>query len=541
MARQHLRTVLVFVLFCSLYIFLRSPQYLAVDGALRCLEVYRQPQLFFHGNNHLLYPVNIFIFHQTVSVFGVRAINSFEFIRLTQIMNCVGAAGCVAILYWLVGCATSSVSFSTFVALSFGLSHAFLLHATNSAEPVIGLFWSLLAVFFAVLSVRKHQAWLLCFSGMLSALAMATYQSMILMCLVIGVHCLVTPFVTRKFAKPSLSYSGLAFFGISGLLTLSAIYGTAYSHQGVQSFGEGVGRFISNEWQGVFGGFKLANAVNLPIGFLNSLLPVLPRDYEGIRSLVRLHPNDLWIPWLILVGSCALAFILLFTLLVWKARNRLSINEQLVSFYLLLGIAVTSLGPLYWAPTYDKLWLQPLACVLFLLAYLLKKLSPFRSAVYLSRAGVVLVAAVAFSNLAWAIPNKFHETEFLDEVRQLDEIIQPNDLTISDWDEISVLHNEFGRRGETIDLPSLAISRREFALQDIKQRIGAVAERGGQVYFLGVLDQTEQSWNEFLGEKVGLSYHAFDQYRHHCTVTARLPYRKSEITLRRLELNLSLK
>jgi len=80
---------------------LRSHVYTDVDGAVRCLEVFHRQELFFHANNHLLYPVDVFAWHRLLSLFGVKATSPFEYLALTQIMNAVAAAGCAAVLYRL--------------------------------------------------------------------------------------------------------------------------------------------------------------------------------------------------------------------------------------------------------------------------------------------------------------------------------------------------------------------------------------------------------------------------------------------------------
>ena len=47
--------------------------------------------------------------------------------------------------------------------------------------------------------------------------------------------------------------------------------------------------------QQVYGGVGISKLLNLPIGFANSIVASLPIDYQGIRSLVRIHSGDRWI------------------------------------------------------------------------------------------------------------------------------------------------------------------------------------------------------------------------------------------------------
>ena len=49
----------LFVGFFGLYAVFRSPDLMAVDGPPRSCQVYHRQEIFFHGNNHLMYPVNV--------------------------------------------------------------------------------------------------------------------------------------------------------------------------------------------------------------------------------------------------------------------------------------------------------------------------------------------------------------------------------------------------------------------------------------------------------------------------------------------------
>src|SRR2546422_5716325 len=103
----------VFFGFGCLFLLFRSQNYLAVDGAVRCLGVYHRPNVFFHGNNHLLYPLNILTWYRFLTVLGLQPKSPVEFISLMQVMNCLAGAGCLAILYFLMHVVTSSRQFIT--------------------------------------------------------------------------------------------------------------------------------------------------------------------------------------------------------------------------------------------------------------------------------------------------------------------------------------------------------------------------------------------------------------------------------------------
>src|SRR5215510_6318217 len=184
---------LIWVAFSLTFILFGSKQYVAVDGALRCLDVYFSQKLFIHQNNHLLYLVNVYFWHKFLATLGIYANGPVEYLRLTQMMNAVAAGGCLAILYCLTYAATSSRGISLGVTIGYGFSNAFFSHATNSAEPMVGLWWSFLAIGTIALALKTRQRWLLFASGALFALAMASYQSAVLLSPAAAALCLTWP------------------------------------------------------------------------------------------------------------------------------------------------------------------------------------------------------------------------------------------------------------------------------------------------------------------------------------------------------------
>jgi hypothetical protein len=91
-----------------------------------------------------------------LSLAGFKATNPFDFLSLTQGMNAFAAA-----------CA-------------FAFSKAFLLHATSTAEPMVGLFWSIASIAVVVSGLATSSQLRLVIGGALLFLAMATYESIVL-------------------------------------------------------------------------------------------------------------------------------------------------------------------------------------------------------------------------------------------------------------------------------------------------------------------------------------------------------------------------
>jgi hypothetical protein len=110
---------------------LRTRDCFAVDGAPRCLAVYRHPTLLFHPNNHLLYLVSVLAWTRMAGLLGFKLSDPLDFILAVDTMNSLAAAGCLAVLYWIILRVTSSWKLTTAVCVAYGLTTAFLAQAAN--------------------------------------------------------------------------------------------------------------------------------------------------------------------------------------------------------------------------------------------------------------------------------------------------------------------------------------------------------------------------------------------------------------------------
>src|SRR5260370_6408724 len=127
----------------------------------------------------MLYPVNVRAGTALLGAGGVMGETRQSFYSRVECMNCFAAAASVTMVFCLTKLATRSTRVALCVGAGLGFSKAFLLHATNSAEPMVGIFWSFLAICLAALSFKTERKWPIIASGFLFALAMATYQSTI--------------------------------------------------------------------------------------------------------------------------------------------------------------------------------------------------------------------------------------------------------------------------------------------------------------------------------------------------------------------------
>lgn len=500
----------------AVFALLRSRHYTAVDGAVRCLEVFHRRELFFHGNNHLLYPADVFWWHRLLGLFGVRAESPLEYLPLTQLLNALAAAGCVAALWRLVHLATGSWRAALGAVLLFGSARAFLLHATNAAEPMLGLFWSLLAVLVLASSLPERATWGALAAGALFALALATYQSMILLAPAAVVLCLAR--------RPVRHLLALAAGGLGAAVL---VYGLAYEAMGIAGSTAKVHAFFAiGGAPEVFGGPSLRKLALVPLGLAANLTRVLPADFAGLRSLLRspLAPVALALS-LALVALTALGLVRLY-----KAWPGLAGRERLAFAAGLAGLAATAAGPAVWDPLYDKLWLQPLACWSFLAALATVRL--FSPGAW--RWAASALAAMLALNLAAAVAAHRGTTPYLAEAQRVAEIAGPQDLVVHEWDEISVLYGTvwgWSRDRHRFDFPTEALQRRSRVRADLDQAVDAAFARGGKVYFVGLLDAPRTQWDVFLGPKAGIPYEILDPYRAGARVITAFPYRGAPVHL----------
>lgn len=529
------QAALIFLFFSVLFVVFRSNYYTAVDGALRCAAVYQRQEIFFHDNRHLLYPFNVFVWHRLLQTIGVQATDVLQFIGLTQVMNAAAAAGCLAILYSLAHSITHSLKIALAVTVGYGFSRAFLLHATNSAEPMVGLLWSFVAVQFAALSLRRRKPWLLCVSGLFLALAMATYQSMVLIAPGLLVFCLGWGSEKKWWLHRAGSVvSRLSYFAAGAGISAAVIYALAYSHSGTHGLAAMVGQFFSVPHVTGITGLGIGKVLNAPLGFASNVIAVLPPGFSGIRSLLREHSRDLWLPWIVLILSALISFLVLNLILARRAHfNRC---ERMTIAGVTVAFVTTLAGPLYVDPNYDKLWLLPIACFMLLVGILthVNRAARFRKP--LLWLGVCLLSIEIATSVVWLSQARSRSTPYLPEAQQVAEIVGPRDLVITGWDDVSTIYEAlYSHRNRVIILPMAAGQRGRLVIDDIEGAITDAHQNGAQVYFLGVLDLTRESWDGFLGKRRNVPYDAFDSYRRNAQTIANLENSGLNVTLRRLE------
>lgn len=528
---QYVIAALIFLAGSVFLLGLRSHAYTAVDGPMRCLEVFRRQTLFFHGNNHLLYPAWILIWTRAARYLGFAISDPFNFMRVSQAMMAVLAAASLGLTYLILVKFVKYTYIRIMALLIFASGSAFLMHATNAAEVMPGFFFSLFAIQLLLELLERSAAVPLVLVGLLFALAMASYESMILAAPIGAALCFAwrNPHPGARAAR--VAVSRLAWISLGGVAGLLGIYGFAYAREGIRAAGMAHEFFSLGGSPETYGGIAASKLLNIPVGAAASLLPVLPPVYSGLRHLLASPDRFLWLSILFLsiglLGSIGWLLVQPFARMFKTADRR----SKALSVAYLLGCAPLFFPLIFWAPLYDKFWLQPLILLVVLgaVAYDRSPAGPKQKNFLKAGLAVLLCAEVAL-NLPGAIRSAKVEPPYLNEASEVGNIIGQQDFAVVDFDEISTLYLGFFRaRTEFILLPA---SRSSQALDILRTAVEARRHSKGKIYFLGVLDQSRANWTAFLGNRIGIPYESFDTYRHEARIVKSFDYKNGRVTLR---------
>jgi hypothetical protein len=528
---------LVFVSFFCFYALLRSNNILAVDGAHRSLEVYRHQSIHFHANNHMLYPVNVLAWSRCAAAFGFRSNGPLQFYSTTELMNCFAGAACLAILYLLMSSAISPWRLALWATAGYGFSQAFIEQATNANEPLVGVLWSFLAMLFAALSFKVKSNWPIVVSGLLFSLAMATYQSTLLLAPAAIVLMWQAGSQEHKYSLFNLRlYFRIGLFALSGFIGCMLIYGWAYRVEGVTNPAEMVKRFFVPQMgvQVTFGA-SFGKLMNVPVGLVRNVFPVL-ENYFGIRHVLagpKLSLASFLLLLVLFCGFLAFCFAQLFTR--W---NSLSPSARTGAIAAAVGLVFTGIPLIVWEPNYDKLWLQPLACLAYLLAVALNAIceEETRASFLLPKVAALVLLAVVISNSVRAVNGHRHGTAGLQEAQQLAQNLGKEDFVVGDWDNMAILYGDiWSPEGQYLDFPWETILYGRSATAHLRDAVLKTREKGGRVYFLGVVDESKQEWDAYIGSKCGVPFSDLDFYRRSSHVVTKFRINGAEISLSQLD------
>lgn len=532
--------ILVFLFFALAYSSLRSKELFSVDGNYRCFEVYQRKALFFHSNNHMLYPVDVLVWTRLVSAFGIKGHEPVQFFSIVEMMNCLAGAGCLTILYLLIYVVNDSWLSALMITIGYGLSRSFIGQATGANEPMLAVFWSFLAVLFAALTLKVKSLWPAMVSGLLFSVAMATYQSM----------ALLAPaglFLTCQ--TQSRRWPRIGAFVLSGFAGCVSIYAWAYWHLGIRTIPAMIRHFFVHDEGRAFISLTVGKVLTVPIGMVSSVFPVLHYvDFRGLRGLLAAHSLSA-ISFIVLpVVLCA--FLAFSVVHVYKRWEHVRPSARIGLLAATLGFAFTLVPLIIWDPIYDKLWIEPLACLSVLLAIVLSVIPRSAGRLFaLLRVVSALLLIGSFSNLVWAVRYHSQWTPEMDQARRLAGMIGGKDLLIGDWDPVSTLYSSIwvdDRPTEESDrYRSVWAENEHFVsftteatiygigiMPRLRAAIAKVKRNGGSIFFVNLLDESKPAWDSFFDKRCGVPYSEMQLYRDHSAVRATFQVRGGEVILR---------
>jgi hypothetical protein len=524
--KEQIACLVVTFIFFIVFISLHSSNFLAADGNYRCLEIWHRQDIFFHGAGHMLYPVDIFVWSRALTGLGFSLKTPFEFLSAVEILNAFAATASLAILFDLARTATKSAFVSVYVTSLLGLSYAFIAQATNGNEPMVGLFWSLLALRLVLYAVTKGSLSKLSAGAALFALSLATYQSMASLAIV----ALVIIYFTRQNSRAIY----VATFVCSAIGATIAIYSPIYWLRGIRTIPLMIHTFLNHEDSAGFLGVTIGKVLSIPLGLTNGFTPLTHFfQFSGWRSL-----SSGGIRHLVALGIFPLIFTALFFafLIIPITKWRLLANSEKVGFIAAaVGLLIALVPLISWDPVYDKLLIEPIACLIFASGISLNlTIKQRNSFAWLFLAPV----AVALTSSPVLLRNHLGGTPGLSEVSQFASTVGAKDLVVGDWDTVSTLYSSiwdvektnpehpydsvWADNPEFFSFTTEANEYRANAITLLNNTIDKTRSRGGKVYFIGLLDKSETDWNEVLGRRFGIPFSAMAPYRNRSNVKTQI-------------------
>jgi hypothetical protein len=322
---------------------------------------------------------------------------------------------------------------------------------------------------------------------------------------------------TSSTRRPPLAESAVRAAEI-GAATVAAFAATlsiprllAPTHQGIIATVIGVS---DAHMHGMYGGFHFRHLIGAFGGFASAICS-LPQMY-GLSQLFRQPLGSV----VRTFGTFALVLVLSLSVSwsLYRARTRLTADGRWVDAIASIAwFATIYVVAFYFLAGYDKIWffaMCPMGQLVALAFDVCSQDTTLRRALLVVGPGVLLLLA----NLIFvAVPRRFAHNYDLDAAVRISTLVQPTDMLVTPgWDAPSVYARSalrqplasFGLTGEAMDT--------EFQAAEISRELSSQAQRtfdrGGHVYFLGLLDLSPEQW-QFYGSELHLPYELLGPYR----------------------------
>ncbi|MGQ9678002.1 MAG: hypothetical protein ACUVUD_01810 [bacterium] len=284
-----------------------------------------QPPYYFRQNvqKHFLFPLYA---HTTYNISRLAGLKDSG-IKPLQFANALFATLTILLFTLLLAVQSHPLPNIILSTLGLGFSAAFATQATNIAEVI----FSTPSLVLTLIFLEKRKPFI---ASILLGISAACY---LLSLLLVPFLILFYSLHPRRRLFPLLTVTP----GITLLIYLTLLI--AAGNHTLQTITNAL--FYLPE-QGTFGGFKLSNLISTPLGFISSILPVLPENFSGVKNALSLkNPHPVLLIILIAVG------ILLLAIITYISRKQC---PKSIGIALLL---TSILAALIWDPYHQKIWL----------------------------------------------------------------------------------------------------------------------------------------------------------------------------------------
>jgi len=513
----------IFAVACVVYLIFRSRFYIG-DG-VRYLQAALGASLPGDGgNSHFLWPFVLWIAVRGFSALGMvpagDGLANLDVVALLQAVNAVAAALGLALLYlWLRRVASRRAALIA-VALT-GLSHAFILHATDMTEPMAAVPPVMLGL--GLLGAAPDRTWARLGAGALIGLGGNFYQ-IALFAAVPAVWLAATPngpggIAQRllRLARAGLEIGGasvVTFVGLIVVVRFAATPGADLIHQVAQV------RTVATAG-GLAGSFSPKHFAAWIFGFANAFA-VLPPN-EGIGRLLHSPPRDLLKALTIL--ALAMAFLVGLVARLVRSRQILiqrnlgpEIQAAAAWFFLVVFMVCV------WSVLYEKFWLFAMLPLSMVVALAIDpEGEPEPAAPTPVDAGArrrLLFVAPAVALVVWnffgaVIPRRFAANPDVRGAVLLAGRLQATDLLVCPgWDAVSVYTRTFFRHpAESFSITDEAVAHGPEVADRLSAAVAAAEARGGHVYMLVLPGMSRDDWDLFYGSRLKVPFTVLDPYR----------------------------
>ena len=519
MIKKFFIPIIIFFAALTLYSIFPSNQYTAVDGSLRCLLYMDSGKWELHGNNHMLYPVNVILWSRIISsLFNIRPQDPFSFIRMIELMNSFFASLAVAVFFLILKRVTSNLKVSILGACALAFSNAFIVNAVNSNEPMAGFTISIISVVFTYLWLDSNKIFLGFVGALLLSLSKGIYQSMFF--IAPPMILLVILFSIKK-GKAIAARNALAYIFFISVSYLAIYFLSHWIINGERSF-QGILKklFYLQDFE-IYIRISIAKFLAAPFGMVYGIIH-LDNMKNGIRAFFSEQPLNITILTAIMLYILIVGLFIGLLYIVFKIFKKIDEKKKIYLIVSTAGLFCTLLAPIYYSLTYTKLLMQPTAALIVIIALVaseVDKLSNRYISFSFKSSLLVFLILTVFWNFSNVLLKMHFQPSNLKDAKELSERVGYESLVISDWDSnITNLYVEFYRKPQqrlfciSDEMITLKRDKAKF-IQRLKDEMASFKARGKKVYFLGVLEKSRSKWRYFLEERLNIDYGLFDEYR----------------------------